>query len=404
MPGVHVSTQSNFVFPGFMTLFSSKHDFLAPPPAPTPTPIVPTIEIPVPVMWPVGFGLQQNKLTTTVVHKMQFFMLEGHDCGYLIPHISNPPVNLMLPIIIGFSSRKALFSASKVKANGTAVGCSQLLPLPLPMMTCASPWSEPTSLPPTNMLNNVEVGMTVGDALAGLVNIGLTIAFELLSYWLASKKKLPFFENALNPRAAAYLQKTLGMSKASATIYGKAFGGLAGKFLGGSSVGTFAAKTAAASAVGAAKFLLTDEGSAKIAVGTNYLGGSYTLTRTLDGKKQYTGQVQAGTLEDGGRSASASAQHSINADGTTTNQTATTTASQEGQHQHKSKTDYDAEGKEKKKTDTDVDVSGETVGPNAGNASVHQIKTTSAAGRARETSSSEFSGGGSSPGFWGENL
>jgi hypothetical protein len=403
MPGVHVSTQSNFVFP-MLALFSTQHDFLAPPPAPTPTPIVPCIEIPVPVMWPVGFGLQQNKLTTTVLHKFQFIMLEGHDCGYMIPHVSNPPVNLMLPIIIAFSSRKVVFSASKVRANSTAVGCSQVAPIPLPMLTCAAPVSQPTSMPPMNLLNNVEVGMTSADIWAGVVNIGLTVAFEYLSFWLSSKKKLPFFKNALNPRVASFLETKFLMNAKSAEIYGKVLGGLAGKFLGGSSIGTFAAKTAAASAVGAAKFLLTGEGSAKIAVGTNYLGGSYTQARTLDGKTQYTGQVQAGTLKDGGQSASASAQHSVNPDGTTTNQTATTTASQEGQDQHKSKTDYDAQGKEKKTTDTDVDVSGETVGPNAGNVNVRQTKTTSAPGKATETSSSELSGGGSSPGFWGENL
>jgi hypothetical protein len=402
MPGVHVSTQSNFVFPGMMTLFSSHHDFLAPPPAPTPTPVVPCIEIPVPVMWPVGFGLQQNKLTTTVLHKFQFIMLEGHDCGYLIPHISNPPANLMLPIIIAFSGRKAVFSASKVRANSTAVGCTQLLAFPLPMLTCAAPVSQPTSIPPMNALNNVEVGMTPMDILAGVINIGLTMAFEYLAFWL-SNKKIPGFKNVFSPRATAQLVK-LGMNSKSAEIYGKVLGGLVGKFAGGSSPGAFLAKTAAASAAGAAKFLLTGEGSAKIAVGTNYLGGSYTQARTLDGKTQYTGQVQAGTLSDGGKSASASAQHSVNPDGTTTNQTATTTASQEGQDQHKSKTDYDAQGKEKKTTDTDVDVSGETVGPNAGNVNVRQTKTTSAPGKATETSSSELSGGGSSPGFWGENL
>jgi hypothetical protein len=402
MAGVHVTTQSNFVFPGMMTLFSTHHDFLAPPPAPTPAPVMPCIEIPVPVMWPVGFALQQNKLTTTVLHKMQFFMLEGHDCGYLIPHISNPPVNLMLPIVIAFSGRKAVFAASTVRANGTAVGCSQLLPFIFPMLTCAAPVSQPTSLPPMNALNNVEVGMTATDILAGVINIGLTMAFEYLAFFL-SKKKIPGFTNIFSPRAAERLVK-LGMNAKSAEVYGKAIGGLVGKFAGGSSPGAFLAKTAAGVAAGAAKYLLTGDGGAKVAVGSNYLGGSYTQARTLDGKTQYTGQVQAGTLDDGGKSASASAQHSVNPDGTTTNQISTTTASQEGQDQHKSKTDYDAEGKEKKATDTEVHASGETTGPNAGKVDVQQSKTTSAPDKATVRSSSEFSGGGSSPGFWGESL
>jgi hypothetical protein len=399
MPGIHVTTQSNFVFPGFMTLFSPMHDFLAPPPAPTPTPVVPCIEIMVPAMWPVGFALQQNKLTTTVLHKFQFIMLEGHDCGYMIPHVSNPPVNLMLPIIIAFSSRKAVFSASKVKANGTAVGCSQLLPIPVPMMTCGAPVSAPTSIPPMNALNNVEVGMTLGDIFAGIINIALSMLADYISGRL-SKAKVKGFPNIFNSPAAKALEK-LGMSNAAAAVYGKALGGLLGKLAGGSSLGGFALKTAFGAATGAAKVALTDEGSAKVSVGSSYLGGSVTVGRTLDGKTQYSGQVQAGTPSG---SASASAQHSSNPDGTTTNQTASTTADQEGQHQHKSKTDYDAKGKEKKTTDTDVEASGENVGPNAGNVSVKQSKETSAPGKPTEKSSSEVSGGGSTPGFWGENL
>lgn len=402
MPGIHVTTQSNFVFPGLMTLFSPMHDFLAPPPAPTPTPVVPCIEIMVPAMWPIGFALQQNKLTTTVLHKFQFIMLEGHDCGYMIPHVSNPPVNLMLPIIIAFSSRKAVFSASKVKANGTAVGCSQLLPIPVPMMTCGAPVSLPTSIPPMNALNNVEVGMTWADIAAGVIGVVLSMVGDLVAAKLSKlPKPLPGFPNMMNAPATNLL-KGMGMGAANAGVYGKALGGLFGKLAGGSSIGTYAVKTAAASAAGAAKFLLTGEGSVKVSVGSNYLGGSFTKTRTLDGKTQYTGQVQGGNPIAGTKSASV--QHSSNPDGTTSVQTSTTSATSEGQDQHKSKTDYDAKGKEKKTTDTDVHASGENVGPNAGNVDVHQSKTTSAPGKATETSSSEFSGGGSNPGFWGENL
>jgi hypothetical protein len=401
MPGVHVSTQSNFVFP-MLALFSTQHDFLAPPPAPTPTPIVPCIEIPVPVMWPVGFGLQQNKLTTTVLHKFQFIMLEGHDCGYMIPHVSNPPVNLMLPIIIAFSSRKAVFSASKVKANGTAVGCSQVLPFPVPMMTCASPFGQPTSMPPMNALNNVEVGMTWADIAAGVIGIVLSIVGDLVAAKLSKlPKPLPGFPNMMNSPATKLLED-MGMGAAKSGVYGKALGALYGKLAGGSSIGTYAVKTAAASAAGAAKFLLTGEGSVKVSVGSNYLGGSFTKTRTLDGKTQYTGQVQGGNPSAGTKSAAV--QHSSNPDGTTSVQTSTTSATSKGQDQHKSKTDYDAEGKEKKTTDTEVHASGENVAPNAGNVDVHQSKTTTAPGEATETSSSELSGGGSTPGFWGENL
>lgn len=41
-------------------------------------------------MWPVGFGLQQNKLTTTMLHMFQFIMLEGHDCDHPGLYPRNP--------------------------------------------------------------------------------------------------------------------------------------------------------------------------------------------------------------------------------------------------------------------------------------------------------------------------
>jgi hypothetical protein len=120
MLDVHVSTMGNLVVLVLPPL--TLHDYMPPPPQPAVPPFVPCVETPVPVMWPPGFGMQQNKLTTTVIHKFQFLMLEGHDCGYMIPHVTIPANNLQIPLLIAFSSRKAMFSASTVKANGTAMG------------------------------------------------------------------------------------------------------------------------------------------------------------------------------------------------------------------------------------------------------------------------------------------
>jgi hypothetical protein len=94
-----------------------------------------------------GFGMQQNKLTTTVYHKFRWIMLDGHDCGYMIPHVTVPPTNVLLPLQIAFSSRKTIFAASTVKANGTPIACTQLLPVPVTMMACAEPISFPTASP-----------------------------------------------------------------------------------------------------------------------------------------------------------------------------------------------------------------------------------------------------------------
>lgn len=405
--GIHVSVQSNIVIPGFLPpviapLLSPFHDFLAPPPAPTPSKIMPCVEVPVPVMWPVGLALQQNKLTSTVIHKFQLIMLDGHDCGYMIPHISVPPANLMLPIIIGFSSRKAVFSASTVKANGAAIGCAQSFPIPVPMMTCGSPVSVPTSSPPMNVLNNVEVGMLAADVFAGLLGVALSMLADYLANKL-SAAKIRGFPNVFSAPAAKLLSK-LGVEAAAAEVFGKALGSMAGKLAGGSSIGSYLMKTAAASAAGGAKIALTDEGGLKVAVGSSYAGGSVTYSRTADGKNQYAGQIQGGTPL---YSRSGAAQHSANPDRTTTKQTASTDATPLGQRQQKSKTDYDASGQEEKTMKSDVYVGGINAAPEVGGAVVRQSTEVSAPGESTERSSGSFGGGGSPLGgveFWGPAL
>jgi hypothetical protein len=351
-------------------------------------------------MWAPGFGLQQNKLTTTVVHKFQFVMLEGHDCGYMIPHVTIPAANLALPMIIMFSGRKVMFSASTVKANGTAVGCSQLLLLPLPMMTCAAPVSIPTSFPPLNLINNVKVGMTPGDLFAGIIAIGLSILADYICYRFKDNK---FFKNLLNGPLGKMLGKTLGETAGKA--YGKMLGGLLGKAFGASNIGGYLVKAVLGGIAGGAKILLTGEGSIKVAVGSSYAGGNVAYGRTIDGKNQYSVQGQVAPTPF--TSASASAQHTSNPDGTTANQTSHTEASPVVQHTHKSKTDYDSSGHEKATTDTDATAGGIVPAPEVGAAGVHQTQTTKKPGKAPETSTSDFGGAGTPFGggqFWGPSL
>jgi hypothetical protein len=125
------------------------------------------------MMWPPGLALQQNKLTATVFHKAQFIVLESHDCGCMIPHLTIPPSNLKLALIIAFSKRKVMFSSSKVKANGAQIGCTEIggPPVPLPMLCCGSPISLPNGFPSFNALHTVSVGLSAGDVAAGLLSI-----------------------------------------------------------------------------------------------------------------------------------------------------------------------------------------------------------------------------------------
>src|ERR1035437_1923310 len=88
MPCSPVSIATDIALP-LIPLVMTFHDLVPVPPVPPVPPpgIYPCIEIPVMMMWPPGYALQQNKLTTTVLHKFLPMALDGHDCGYMIPHI-----------------------------------------------------------------------------------------------------------------------------------------------------------------------------------------------------------------------------------------------------------------------------------------------------------------------------
>lgn len=155
------------------------HNVLLPPGIPVPTPMY-SVEMVATQWWPPGFAMNQNKLTTTVKHVQQNIVLNGHDCGMLVPDITPPVlVQYWYAICWPFSSRKITFAASTVKMDGQPVGCAQLGPVPLPMMTCGDPVSAPTALFMFNCFTStVKVGMTLGDLLVGLLSIALSMAID----------------------------------------------------------------------------------------------------------------------------------------------------------------------------------------------------------------------------------
>ena len=299
----HLSVMGNFVFCVIPPI--TMHEYMPPPPQPPVPPFVPAFETPTPVMWGPGFALQQNKLSTTVTHKFQFIMLDGHDCGYMIPHVTIPANNLKLMLIIPFSSRKALFAASTVRANGTGIGCAQLLPNPWPMNACASPTGIPCAYPVTNVANNVTAGMTPGDVLAGIVVFAISAIFDIVTYEPSSLGKL--------------LKDSLGFPDPK--------------------------KIALGVVLGAAKIFITGEGSISVGVGSSYAGGSVTYTHTLDGTDQIAFEGHLGTPAG---SVSASRSETENAPGpdgtrTSTTETSTTTSgpSDKSTSSSKSTTNHD---------------------------------------------------------------
>ncbi|MSP26593.1 MAG: hypothetical protein EXR75_15880 [Myxococcales bacterium] len=156
------------------------HNVLATPIVPVPTPMI-SIEMICTQMWTLGFLLGQNKLTTKVLHKSGPIVLDGHDCGTMIPDITPLMMaNLFYVISWPFSSRKIAFASSTVQMEGTPTGCAQIgLPL-LPMMTCGDPISAPTSLVLSNQLNTVTVGITLFDLFMGTIGILISIIIDFV--------------------------------------------------------------------------------------------------------------------------------------------------------------------------------------------------------------------------------
>ncbi|HJX51422.1 MAG TPA: hypothetical protein VJ801_01540 [Polyangia bacterium] len=232
------------------------------------------------MMWPIGLALQQNKLTTTVFHKAQFVVLEGHDCGNGIPHITVPPANLNLPLDIAFSKRKVMFSSSKVKANGAQIACTELAgpPVPLPMLCCGSPVSLPNGFPSFNSLHTVSVGLSIGDIVAGFI----AIAGEILGEVLCGRWRL----------------KDGGLA------------GLAAKLVGASTLQEWALKQALGVLSGCARIAATRDGKLKVEVGSGYAGADVSLGYAREGRLKLGTEAHAADLK-------LDYAYAINPDGTT---------------------------------------------------------------------------------------
>jgi hypothetical protein len=164
-------------------LLPSIHMAIWVPPPPPPAAAYPHVEIPVPLGW-FGGVLGGHKLTSNIFHQFQKIAQDGHDCGPGITHLTWPPHDPLLLVIIALSKRKCMFGASTVVMNGIPCGVIDLTGL-APMLMCADPVSLPVQWAPTNMTNTVYVGTTLGDLIGGWVGIAVTMAIEFVVYLMA---------------------------------------------------------------------------------------------------------------------------------------------------------------------------------------------------------------------------
>lgn len=148
------------------------------PPSPVPAGPWPHTDIPTTQMWVPGI-VTSNKFTTTVFHHFGQLTLDGHDVGYLIPHITVGPPSVQLPIVIAFSSRGMNFVASTVQGNGKGVSTA----MPLPMMVCMDPVSPPLAFSFASLASTTFVGLTMGDIVAGIINIGFSMTIDAICGW-----------------------------------------------------------------------------------------------------------------------------------------------------------------------------------------------------------------------------
>lgn len=114
----------------------------------------------------------------------------NNDAGYFVPHISIPPTNVLLPVTIGLGGSKVLFGSSKVHINvgGSATHCGCCLPPIVPFgfnMACNFPCNFLTDF--VIAPNTVEVGMTLGDILMGIVSAYIDMVVSLAFGWGAGK-------------------------------------------------------------------------------------------------------------------------------------------------------------------------------------------------------------------------
>ena len=164
------------------------------PPLSPPTNMQPHIEVGTPQYWPPGVLLGKNKFSDNVVHQGRTFVLEGHDLGPLIVHVSIPPDNPMQITTMMGSSRKAKFTAGEVRANGKGVACCYISPIPsdhvpAPMTHCSQLCAMPLAgSGSAAVANSLIVGQHWIDILADTVAL---VAESILTAALNDKAKLP---------------------------------------------------------------------------------------------------------------------------------------------------------------------------------------------------------------------
>lgn len=165
------------------------------------------------------------KYSKTVIGPLFNSMIgKENDSGMIVPHISIPPTNALLPIIILFGSSKVMFTASTVvmdvdgASTPVAAACFPFVPLSLNQQ-CNDPCNYPCDL--VISPNTVVVGLTAGDILGGIAGIVIDVGISAIANYLGGKIADGLFEHIGGP-IAAYANRELAESIIAAGASGTA--------------------------------------------------------------------------------------------------------------------------------------------------------------------------------------
>ena len=290
MPTIVVSCPVNVIWDFTLPITVGSHMQLLPPAVPAPVP-VPAVEMIATMMWTAGFALGTNKFTNSVLHKGVFIMQEGHDIGPLIPDVTIPPTNVWYAVMWPLSKRKVMFSASTVKMNGKSAGCTTILP-PFVMICCGEPISIPFGYSVICPLNTVRLGMTLGDIIAGIASIAVSVALDIIFNKIGGKLTDRFgtrlYLNNLFRRISNPAVLALGRNLTSSFFRNQAL---------------TLAKNTVSGLAGTAITYLTGTGNPqiKIGIGNAWVGGETVID--LSGEGQHGAEAHAFGFQEGAGSA-----------------------------------------------------------------------------------------------------
>ena len=117
------------------------------------------------------------KWSKTVIGPFGFqFIGQGSDSGFVVPHIAIPPPSVLVPVVIAFGGSKPMFSASTVHidVDGSSLPMSAGM-IPFNFVSINQACNDPCNYPSDMVIspNTVVVGLTLGDMIAGFVNIAI---------------------------------------------------------------------------------------------------------------------------------------------------------------------------------------------------------------------------------------